>query len=124
MTVEKNISFGLEQERLRISAPLKRSCSSPKEMFFSTVMCGNSAYDWNIMLTGRSYGAMALMSWPSIRILPAVGVSNPASMRSSVVLPEPDPPSRQKISPRRTSSETLSTALKSPNRLVTPWMRT
>ena len=30
------------------------SCSRPNAMFFSTVMWGNSAYDWNIMLTGRS----------------------------------------------------------------------
>ena len=39
------------------------------------------------------------MSSPSIRMLPEVGVSKPASMRSNVVLPEPEPPSRQKISP-------------------------
>ncbi len=64
------------------------------------------------------------MSAPSIRIVPAVGVSKPASMRSSVVLPEPEPPSRQKISPRWMSSVTSSTATKSPNLLVTPAMRT
>ena len=34
-------------------------------MFCSTVMCGNSAYDWNIMLIGRSYGGRSFMSWPS-----------------------------------------------------------
>lgn len=28
-------------------------CFRPKAMFCSTVMCGNSAYDWNIMLMGR-----------------------------------------------------------------------
>ncbi len=75
--------------------------------------------DWNIMLTGRSYGAISLMSWPSMKILPEVGVSKPANMRSKVVLPEPEPPSRQKISPRCTCSETSFTATKSPNRLVT-----
>ena len=64
------------------------------------------------------------MSAPSIWMLPELGVSKPASMRSSVVLPEPEPPSRQKISPRRMSSETLSTATKSPNFLVTFAMRT
>ena len=32
-------------------------------------------------------------------IVPEVGVSKPASMRSSVVLPEPEPPSRQNSSP-------------------------
>ena len=40
------------------------------------------------------------MSAPSIQIFPAVGASKPASMRSNVVLPQPDAPSRQKISPR------------------------
>jgi hypothetical protein len=40
-------------------------------------------------------------------------------MRSSVVLPQPDAPSRQKISPRYIFSETSSTAMKSPNFLVT-----
>ena len=39
-------------------------------MFFSTVMCGNSAYDWNIMLTGRSYGGTPAMSWPSRKMEP------------------------------------------------------
>ncbi len=62
-------------------------------------MCGNSAYDWNIMLTGRSYGGTPVMSSPSMNILPALGVSKPPSMRSSVVLPQPDAPSRQNISP-------------------------
>ena len=61
-------------------------------------MCGNTAYDWNIMLTGRSYGGIDVMSTPSMKILPDVGRSNPASMRSSVVLPQPEAPSRQKIS--------------------------
>ena len=32
---------------------------------------------------------------------PEVGVSKPASMRSSVVLPQPDEPSSAKISPLR-----------------------
>ena len=76
------------------------------------------------MLTGRSYGGMALMSAPSIWIVPAVGASNPASVRSSVVLPDPDPPRRQKISPRRMSSDTLSSATKSPNFLVRFAIRT
>src|SRR5579872_2590772 len=44
-------------------------------------------------------------------------------MRSSVVLPEPEPPSRQKISPRCTSRLTSLTATKSPNFRVTFSMR-
>ena len=60
------------------------------------------------------------MSWPSMKIRPDVGCSNPASMRSSVVLPQPEPPSSENSSPFAMSSETLSTALKVPNVLVTP----
>ena len=86
--------------RVAISRFANPSCFRPNATFCSTVMCGNSAYDWNIMLTGRSYGGMPVMSTPSIEIRPAVGSSNPASMRSSVVLPQPEPPSRQNSSPR------------------------
>ena len=72
------------------------------------------------MLTGRSYGGIALMSCAvDVDRCPRSGVSKPASIRSSVVLPEPEPPSRQKISPRWMSSDTSSTAAKSPNFLVT-----
>ena len=62
------------------------------------------------MLTGRLLGGTPAMSSPSIRISPSLGVSSPASMRSSVVLPQPDGPSSAKNSPSRMSSETLSTA--------------
>ena len=51
------------------------------------------------MLTGRSYGGMPVMSTPSMKMRPVVGSSKPASMRSSVVLPQPEPPSRQNSSP-------------------------
>ncbi len=38
------------------------------------------------MLIGRSYGGSPARSWPSSRMRPEVGVSKPASMRSSVRL--------------------------------------
>ena len=47
------------------------------------------------MLAGRFQGGTSAMSWPSIRIRPEVGVSNPASMRRSVVLPQPDGPKQR-----------------------------
>ena len=50
------------------------------------------------MLIGRSYGGISVMSTPSRKIRPEVGRSKPASIRNSVVLPQPDAPSRQKIS--------------------------
>ena len=53
-------------------------------------------------------------------MLPPLGVSKPASMRSSVVLPQPDGPSSAKNSFSRMSSETPSTAATLPKFLVTP----
>ena len=50
---------------------------------------------------------------------PPSGVSKPASMRRSVVLPQPEGPSRAKNSFSRMSSETPSTATAGPKRLVT-----
>ena len=52
------------------------------------------------MLTGRRQGGTRATSWPSISMLPAEGVSKPASMRSNVVLPQPDGPRSAKNSPR------------------------
>src|SRR5579871_353426 len=49
---------------------------------------------------------------------PEVGRSNPQSMRMVVDFPAPLGPRKPKISPRRTSSVTWSTARKSPKRLT------
>ena len=51
------------------------------------------------MFTGRSYGGTPVISSPSMKILPEVGVSKPPIMRSKVVLPHPEAPSKQNISP-------------------------
>ena len=74
------------------------------------------------MLTGRRFGGTSAMSSPSIRIRPALARSKPASMRKSVVLPQPDGPSSAKNSFGRISSDTSSTATTLPKRLVTPSM--
>ncbi len=50
------------------------------------------------MFTARLLGGTGAMSWPDNSIRPSVGASKPASMRSSVVLPQPDGPSRAKNS--------------------------
>ena len=60
------------------------------------------------------------MSCPSSVMRPALGVSNPASILRSVVLPQPEPPSSAKISPREIVNETSRTASNVPNRLETP----
>src|SRR5689334_1679210 len=85
-------------------------------MLFATSRCGNSAYCWNTMLTGRLSGGSWVMSRPRRRIRPAVGSSKPPIMRSVVVLPQPEGPSSEKNSPGRISSETPSTARTAPNR--------
>ena len=53
-------------------------------------------------------------------ISPAVGSMKPATRRSAVVLPQPEGPSRQTSWPCSISSETLSSAVRPPKRLVSP----
>ena len=71
------------------------------------------------MLTGRLFGGTFAISCPSIRICPSVGSSKPAIIRSNVVLPQPDGPSKTKNSPDKMSRLTLSTAVTLPKRLET-----
>jgi hypothetical protein len=64
------------------------------------------------------------MSRPWSRIWPLVGSSKPATIRSVVVLPQPDGPSSEKNSPSAMRRSTCSTARTSPaaeeNRFSTP----
>src|SRR5215210_6712434 len=83
-------------------------------------MCGNSAYAWKTVLTLRLLGATPTAERPSMSISPAVGSSKPAIIRSVVVLPQPDGPSRARNSPGCTSRSMSSTATRSPKRFVTP----
>src|SRR6218665_2598505 len=76
------------------------------------------------MLIGRSYGGRPTMFTPSRVIFPVVGVSNPASMRSNVDLPQPEEPRSAKISPLAMSTDTSSTAATSSKRLLRLSMRT
>jgi hypothetical protein len=55
---------------------------------------------------------------------PSSGVSKPASIRGSVVLPQPEGPSGAKNSPGNISSDTRSTAATPEKRLLTPANRT
>ena len=61
--------------------------------------------------------------FPHMTVAPRVGRSKPARQRSSVDLPQPEAPSRAKISPRRIPSSTSSTATKPSNSLRTRSMR-
>src|SRR3989454_524113 len=59
---------------------------------------------------------------PSIRTDPALCRTNPATTRSSVVLPHPEGPRSATISPARTASDTSATAVTGPYRWVTESM--
>ena len=76
------------------------------------------------MLTGRRLGGTRVTSSPPMRTVPAVGASKPPIIRSRVVLPQPLGPSSEKNSPRRIASDTSSTAVRSPKRLLTPTIST
>ncbi|MNF02403.1 hypothetical protein D3C80_2015400 [compost metagenome] len=58
------------------------------------------------MFTERSKGGRSAMFSPYRRISPAVGNSKPAIIRSRVVLPQPEGPSRVKNSLSRISRST------------------
>ena len=107
--------------------PASRS-RRPKEIFCSTVMCGNRAYSCRTMPTARRSGGICFpgeeASSPLISTWPAVGASSPAMSLRRVVLPDPLEPRIESISPGQTSKLTSRTATMSPNILVSPVHRT
>src|SRR5581483_10491201 len=73
------------------------------------------------MAMSRSRGASPVTSRPPMRISPDVASSRPPTIRSTVVLPEPDGPTRTRNSPSATSRSSAETATAPPgNSLVTP----
>src|SRR4029077_11228636 len=72
------------------------------------------------MPISRRYAGTFVTRWPSMAISPLSGIRKPPTRLSSVVLPQPDGPSSVISSPRRTNSETSSSAAILPKRLVTP----
>jgi hypothetical protein len=66
------------------------------------------------MLTSRWLAARRVTSSPPIRMRPLETGSSPATMRSVVVLPQPDGPRRVTSSPGATVKDTSSTATTSP----------
>ena len=71
------------------------------------------------MLTGRLFGGTPRTERPLISISPEVGSRNPATIRISVVLPQPDGPRIEKNDPEGTEKLTSSTAKKVPNARLT-----
>src|SRR5690606_25577559 len=97
------------------SRPRSRSGSSTLP---ATRSHGNSAGSWNISATRR----------PPVSIRPLVTGSSPATSDSSVLLPQPEAPSRHTNSPSATSSENRSSATREaaarPYTLLTASIRT
>src|SRR5208283_4309522 len=71
------------------------------------------------MFTGRRLGATPRMLLPPMAMSPPSGAMNPAIMRSSVVLPQPEGPRMEKKLPCATLNESESTAMCPPKRLTT-----
>src|SRR3984957_18988177 len=72
------------------------------------------------MAMSRCPGSRSLTGWPSMLIVPEVTSSRPATIRSAVVLPQPDGPTSTSSSPSLTArSSALTAVVPSPNRLVT-----
>ncbi len=66
------------------------------------------------MLTSRSLAARRVTSVSPIRMRPPDTASRPATIRSVVVLPQPEGPSSVTSSPGATRNDTSSTAVTSP----------
>ena len=75
----------------------------PNPTLPATLRCGNSAKSWNTIPMRRSSGgndAVGLETTrPDSAMLPPAMGSKPARQRSTVVLPQPEGPSRQPIRP-------------------------
>ena len=67
----------------------------------------------------RKWGGTAVTGLPSMRISPELGLSKPAIMLRTVVLPQPLGPSRVRTSPRRMASSSSCTASTAPKLLLT-----
>src|SRR5438132_12900516 len=67
---------------------------------------------------GRLLAGRSVMSSPSSRIFPSLGISNPATIRKMVVLPQPLGPSKVRNSPCSTAKLISITAVDWPKYLV------
>ncbi len=105
------------------AAPCAIALGSPNPTFAATSRCGKSAPSWGTYPTrrpraGTDLPAPATMRSP-IETVPASGSRNPATSRSSVVLPQPDGPSTA-VMPSATSRSSPSSTRVSPKDLASP----
>src|SRR5712692_734664 len=86
----------------RDSVPASMRARGPNMMLSYVVIQGNSAVSWNSTRRSRPGSPTGL---PPMVIVPAVGRSNPASRRMSVLLPQPEGPIITVSLPRSIANE-------------------
>ncbi|MNR49898.1 hypothetical protein D3C85_1693430 [compost metagenome] len=67
---------------------------SGKARFWATVMVSYTTGNWKTWAMLRACGLLPVTSWPSNRMRPCEGRKRPDTQFSSVVLPQPDGPSK------------------------------
>src|SRR5690349_3050386 len=102
------------------SGTRRRGDRSGKARLSNTDRCGYREYCWKTKVTSRAAGGSLVTSWSAMVMRPASGFSSPATSLSVVVLPAPVGPSSTRNSPSRMNNDRSDTAVRSPNRLVTP----
>ena len=102
--------------RCRRSGLPRPSIFSPKATLSRTLRCGKRAKCWKTVVVGRLCGGRPTSDCPSRTMSPSVGNSCPPIIRSVVVLPQPDGPSRTTYSPWSTCRFTSSTATVPPGK--------
>ena len=110
--LDKPVSASMAAIRSRRSLGRTPAMRSGIPTFSAADSMGMSPKDWKMKATvsrrsaSRSRSVIRLTSRPSTHTWPAVGLSRPPMMFSSVVLPEPDRPRKAVSRPRPTVNDT------------------
>ncbi len=113
-TLPSNAATRAERSPFSYLAP-----RNPNATFFSTVRCGKRAKSWNIIPKPRRCVGTPVTSSPSNNTRPASGACSPATIRSSVVFPQPLGPRIASVSPGSAVTDTSSTIRRAPTPNVT-----
>ena len=91
-----------------MARPIATRCRCPPDSW-PGLRSSHSVF-WNTIAMSRSLGVSSLTTFPPMRKMPLVVSSSPATIRSVVVLPQPDGPTRTMNSPSATSMSMSFTA--------------
>jgi hypothetical protein len=94
--------------RRTISAPSVPALRKPNATLSHTLSQAKVASSWNT--TPIPSATVPVMARPSISMVPDVGVTSPAMISSSVLLPQPEGPTTPKNSPRLNSKSSRPSA--------------